>query len=367
MPNFLEWARDEVDADRGGGGGGGLGGGLGDLGSGPLGSVVDARPIEYARVLDLVSEGPIEGLVDGLKSVFLDDTPVQNSDGTLNFSGLILQSVSGTGTQAPIPGFPSVETETSVTTKVSVAGGPVTRTISTAGVSAVRVKIKVPALKVINTKNGKESGATVNFKVEIQAASYNGGVWTQVKLDGDDYWGEITGKFGTPYTRSYRIPLPSAGPWQVRVTRLTVDAPDAYTQNETWWDSYTELTDARLCYPHSALFALEVDSQQFRSIPRRAYEIKGRIVKVPVNYDPATRVYTGIWNGTFKDAWTDNPAWVFYDLATNTRYGAGNYLDASLIDKWTLYQCAQYCDELVDNGRGGTSSWMPAVPRGKRA
>lgn len=337
--------------------GGGSTTGTTDQGGGSGGrpvSTLDARAIEYARILDLVSEGPIVGLVDGLKSVFLDDTPVMNADGSLNFDGLILQAVSGTGTQAPIPGFIETETETSVNTKVSISGGPVTRTISTPGISAVRVKIKIPALKTINTTTGKEYGGVVEYKVEIQSASYNGGAWTQVQLDGTDYKGKVRDQFGTPYTRSYRIPLPAAGPWQVRVTRMTDDAPDAYTQNETWWDSYTELTDARLCYPYSALFAVEVDSQQFRSIPRRSYEIKGRIVKVPVNYDPDTRAYTGIWNGTFKDAWTDNPAWVFYDLASHTRYGAGNYLDASLIDKWTLYQCAQYCDELVDNGRGGT-------------
>ncbi len=335
-----------------------LGGGGGSpIGTGPSGGFyqpTDPNAREFGTILQLISEGPILGLSNGLKSVYLDGTPILNADGSQNFKGVAFALVAGTNTQAMIPGFTDAESETSVNVKVSISGGAVTRTISTAGISAIRVRIAVPSLKVINATSGAEGGASVAVQIERQSASYNGGAWETVNLEGS---GSITGKFGSKYTKSYRVETPAAGPWTIRVTRLTPDhtsgAPD-YTQDETWWDAYTEITDAKLRYPYSAVAALKVDAKQFQQIPKLTLRAKLRIIQVPSNYNPTTRTYTGIWDGTFQDAWSDNPAWVWYDMASHTRYGAGTVLSASKLDKWALYAIGQECDVLVSDGKGGT-------------
>lgn len=334
------------------------GGGSSPIGTGPSGGFsqpTDPNAREFGTILQAVSEGPIQGLVNGLQSVFLDGTPLIASDGsTKNFHGVAFALVAGTNTQAMIPGFTDAESETSVNVKVAVSTGSVTRTISTAGISAIRVRVAIPALKIINATSGAESGASVQVKIEKQSPSWNGGAWATETLEGNGY---IIGKFGSKYTRAYRIETPAAGPWSIRVTRLTPDhtsgAPD-YTQDETWWDAYTEITDAKLRYPYTAVAALKVDAKQFQQIPQMTLELKGRLIQVPSNYNPTTRAYTGIWDGTFITAWSDNPAWVWYDLATNTRYGAGTVLSVSSVDKWALYAIAQQCDTLVSDGKGGT-------------
>lgn len=327
----------------GAGGGGGKGGGS-TSGHVPVESPDSLRSRQFARVIDLVSEGEIIGLVDGLKSVYLDGTPVQNADDSLNFAGVTLASRTGTQAQPYIAGFPAVENEVAVGVEVTAAAS-VTRTVSNANIDAVRVTVSVPRLSYQNPSNGDLGGTSVQIAIDVQTA---GGGFVEVRND------TINGKTSGKYQRSYRVELAGAGPWDIRVRRITADSTQSNLSNATWWDSYTEIIDAKLRFPNSALCALQVDAEQFRAIPRRGYEIKGLVVKVPINYDPVTRVYSGLWDGSFKLAWTDNPAWCFYDLLTAERYGLGAYIDATQIDKWGLYDIGRYCDELVPDGYGGS-------------
>lgn len=324
-----------------GGGGGGKGGG--QQTRTPVEAADSLRSKAFAKVLDLVSEGEIEGLANGLKSVYLDGTPVQNSDGSSNFTGIQVDTRNGTQAQSYIPGQSGVENAVQVGVKV-LNGTPVVRQITNSNTNAVRVTIGVPYLTSTNTSTGDISGTSVAIAIDLQS---NGGGFTQVAS------GTISGKTTTRYQRSYRIPLTGSGPWDIRVRRLTSNSSLSTLQNETWWDTYTEIIDAKLRYPNSALVGIKVDSSQFQSIPTRGYDMKLLRVKVPTNYDPTTRAYTGSWDGTFKIAWTDNPAWCFYDLVTNERYGLGGMIDAAQVDKWALYQIGKYCDALVPNGFGG--------------
>lgn len=329
-----------------GGGGGGKGGGGGGTARAPIEAPDSLRSIQYARVLDLVSEGEISGLVAGAQSIDINDTPLQNADGTYNFTGVTVSSVNGTQAQGYLAGFPASESENPVTTEVRAAVS-VTRTISNANVNAVRVTLSVPQLTQQDTTTGDLNGSTVIIAIDIQANG--GGFVAQALPDG----GVISGKTTTRYQRPYRLALSGSAPWDIRVRRVTADSTSAALVNKTYWDSYTEIIDAKLSYPNSALVGVQLDASQFTAIPKRSYDINGLKVQIPSNYDPLTRVYTGVWDGTFTTAWTDNPAWCFYDLLTNTRYGLGKYVIAAQIDKWALYSIAQYCDALVPNGFGG--------------
>jgi predicted phage tail protein len=323
------------------GGGGGKGGG----GSArtPVESPDSLRSKAIARVLDLVSEGEVEGLVNGLQSVYLDETPIQNADGSYNFNGVTIETRNGTQSQEYISGFPSVENEVSVDVEIKVTQ-PVVRSISNPSVNAVRVRIMIPQLTYQNPSNGDLSGTSVQYAIDTQP---NGGAWTEVVNQ------TINGKTTSRYERQHRVELTGTSPWNIRIRRITADSTNANLQNKTYLASYTEIVDAKLRYPNSALVALTVDSAQFNSIPRRGYLMKLLRIKVPTNYDPVARTYTGIWDGSFKIAWSDNPAWCFYDLLTNARYGLGDYLDTSQIDKWSLYKISQYCDGQVPDGFGG--------------
>ena len=301
------------------------------------------RSKAYARVVDLVCEGEIEGLPNGLASVYLDETPVQNADGSANFTGVTLVSRSGTQQQSYIPGFSSVENEISVGVEAKYAQA-VVRTISDGDIDAVRVKVSIPTLTYQNPTNGDLGGSSVNFAIDVQSS---GAGFVQVVND------TVSGKTTTKYQRSYYVPLAGNAPWDIRVRRITADATEVTTQNKTVFESYTEVIESKLRYPNSALMALRVDASQFSSIPKRSYDLKLLRLRIPANYDPATRSYTGVWDGTFKIAWSDNPAWCFYDLVTNDRYGLGAYIDPSQVDKWALYRAARYCDELVPDGLGG--------------
>jgi predicted phage tail protein len=324
-----------------GAGGGGKGGG----GSARVAQEApdSLRSKAYARVVDLISEGEIEGLVEGLQSVYLDETPIQNADGSTNFSGVTLETRNGSQQQSYVPGFSSVENEVVVGVEVK-ASQPVVRSITDPDVDAVRVKVSVPQLTNQDTTNGDLNGSTVTFAIDRQV---NGGGFVEILND------TISGKTTTKYQRSYYVPLTGIGPWDIRMRRITADSTSSSVQNKTFVDSYTEVIESKLRYPNSALVALRVDASQFSSIPRRSYDMKLLRVRVPANYDPTTRAYSGVWNGTFKIAWTDNPAWCFYDLVTSTRYGLGGYIPESQVDKWALYRVAQYCDQLVPNGLGG--------------
>lgn len=445
------------------------------------------RSKQYAKVLDLVSEGEIEGLVAGLQSVFLDDTPVENADGTFNFDGVVFESRNGTQSQTYIPGFPAVEAEVPVSVEVKKSLG-IVRTITNTNVDAARITISVPSLTTQNTTNGDVNGGSVSFAIDVQnnaggfqpasistgtfalsrdtlgnltslsqalvgaqinvhwsgtatsnyqTATYTveyrevgGGAWLVLSsggVSGTGYktpqtevtqnpWGvgtsvtivtifgavqyntvppsdtssasfstlveaayefriiktggvgsfsiqgtgtkkvghaTITGKTSSRYQRAHRVDLPQPGPWDIRVRRLTSDSTSQAVQNKTFWDSYTEITDTKFSYPNSALMGLSVDSEGFKSVPRRGYELKGVKVKVPNNYNPLTREYAGVWDGTFVTSWTDNPAWCFYDIIVNSRYGLGSYISENQIDKWSLYTIAKYCDEFVGSGLGG--------------
>lgn len=486
-----------------GGGGGGKGGGGGSSHT-PTEAPDSLRSRQYARVLDMVSEGEIEGLVGGLRGVYLDGTPIENSDGSQNFTGVTVDWRPGTQAQSYLPGFSDVENEVAVGTEVKYAT-PVVRQISNPNINAARVTISVPSLTYQNPKTGDLTGTTVEIAVDVQV---DGGGWQPAKLRTDsvpmaivgatahsagenilsatiglvwtgaassamqyagwrleyrtygssDAWvqfatgnlsgagyivadpnyytgrGEfnettyyklvphweggmiwqpcsyeeymaatatmtppsasasgsvslpaegayefravlssgtgtlavssavayrwvgtdiISGKTTSKYQRAYRIPLTGTGPWDIRVRRITADSAQQNTQNKTWFESYTEVIESKLRYPNSALVGVQVDSAQFRSIPRRGYHIRGLRVRVPSNYDPITRSYTGVWDGSFVTAWSNNPAWCFYDLVTTERYGLGAYVDADQVDKWALYDIGRYCDEMVPDGFGG--------------
>lgn len=300
------------------------------------------RSRAYARVLDLVSEGEIEGLVDGAKSIYLNGTPLQNANGTFNFENVTFETRGGTQAQTYIAGTPAVESEKQVNVEVTNAL-PVTRTISNSDVDAVRVTISLPSLFRQNDKGGTD-GRSVQIAIDVQTAG--GGFVTRVL-------NTIDGKATSKYQRSYRVALDGNGPWDIRVRRVTADSTSLQIQDKTFWDSYTEIIDAKLRYPNSALVSMRFDASTFSGVPTRAYDLKMKRIQVPVNYDPVARTYTGGWNGTFKTAWSDNPAWCFYDLVTNTRYGLGEFIDPAQVDKWALYTIGQYCDELVDDGFGG--------------
>lgn len=326
---------------RGFGGGGKGGGGGGRV---AVESPDSLRSKAFARVLDLISEGEIVGLVDGAKSIYLDETPLQNADNSYNFQGVEIVTRNGTQSQSYVPGFPAVEAETAVGVEVKQTAA-VTRQITNPAADAVRIRVSIPQLTKQDPKTGDIEGTSVEFAIDIQSS---GGSFVEAVYD------TVTGKTTSKYERSYRVELTGNAPWTIRVRRTTADSSEAILQNKTFWESYTEIIDAKLRYPNSALVGIKIDSSQFNSIPVRAYDVKLLKVKIPVNYNPVTRVYTGTWNGTFKVDWTDNPAWCFYDLLTNDRYGLGGLIDETQVDKWALYSVARYCDELVPDGFGGT-------------
>lgn len=303
--------------------------------------------IAYASVIDLVSAGPIHGFVDQfypLRSVYLDNTPIQNEDGSLNFQDVQLEFRAGTQDQRYIPGFPSAESTTSVNVELR-SDQPFTRAIQNVHISGVRVGLSVRGLKQQSTETGDISGYRVEYVIEL---STDGSAFTEVLRAAFD------GKTTQQYSRSHRIDLPRATTgWSVRVRRLTPNSSNSTISDVTYVDSITEVTDAKLRRPMSACVGIRVNAKQFQSIPTRAYHLYLRVVRVPSNYDAWTRSYAGTWDGTFKMSWTDNPAWVFYDLATNACDGLGRLLPAGWVDRWALYQIARYCDELVPDGKGG--------------
>lgn len=302
------------------------------------------RSKAYARILDAISEGEIEGLVDGPKSIYLDGTRLQNDDGEYNFEGVSVEFRAGTQGQEHIEGFPAVENEVSIGVEVK-KNVPVTRSITNPNLNALRVKVLIPQLSEQDKNTGDLNGGEVAIAIEVQSGGT--GPFTRVVEE------TIRGKTMSRYERAYRIALPGSAPWNVRMVRLTEDSTSTAKLNQTWLSSITEIIDAKLSYPNTALVGLRVDASQFSSIPTRAYHMRLLRVRVPTNYDPLTRAYSGAWDGTFKIAWTNNPAWCFYDLVTSERYGLGQYVPQNLVDKWALYQIGRYCDELVPDGKGG--------------
>ncbi|WP_329770376.1 host specificity protein J [Stenotrophomonas maltophilia] len=298
--------------------------------------------ISYAKVLDLISEGEIRGLVAGNQSIYLNEVPIQNSDGSFNFNGVRVETRSGTQDQEYIPGFPSVENEIGV--GVELRDTPVVRAAFGQDLSAVRIRFGVPALQRQNTENGDTEGYAVEYAIDL---STDGGAFSTVLSNA------FRGKTTTEYQRSHRIDLPPGNQWQARIRRLTPNANSSTVADTVNVISMTEIIDVKLRYPNCALAAIQIDGSQFQGKPTTAYRIWGRIIRVPSNYDPIARTYSGVWDGTFKSAWTNNPAWVFFDMVTNDRFGLGDRIPLDWVNKWRLYEIAQYCDQLVSDGMGG--------------
>lgn len=321
----------------------GAGGGDGGSSRTPIEEANNLQSTQYAQILDLVSEGEIHGLADGLKSIFLDETPIENKDGTKNFSGVSVEFRPGTQHQEYIKGFPSAQHEVEVGVEVKKAD-PVVRMVTNPNISALNVKIVFPQMVTSDPNTGDIKGASVRFAIE---RSSNGSGWVTV------HDVTVTGKTTSKFVKAYRVELPGEGPHSIRVTRITAEPTTTHTQNKIYFGSYSELIESKLRYPNSAIFGIRVDAAQFSSIPTRAYDLYLLKIKVPSNYNPWTREYAGIWDGSFKVEWSNNPAWIFYDLVTNDRYGLGAHIDSQLVDKWTLYKIARYCDEIVPDGFGG--------------
>lgn len=306
------------------------------------------RSAQYGLINEIISEGEIEGLVDGARSIYLDDTPLESVGGVKNFQSVVYYIQNGSQSQGRTwlsGGFNGVQSVTDVSVEMK-ANTPITRSINNVDIDWVKVVIGVPTLTHQDKENGDTNGTSVKYKIEVQRQ--DAGFQTKVN-------GEISGKTTSYYKREHKITLSDEGPgpWLIRVTRETADSTTQSLQNQTIWSEMVEGIDVKLSYPNTAVASLRIDAEEFKSIPKRGYHIRGIRVKVPTNYNPITRQYTEFWDGSFKIAWTDNPAWCFYDLLTNERYGLGTYLEPGQIDKWTLYQIARYCDQLVPDGFGG--------------
>lgn len=306
----------------------------------------DLQSVAKAKLLIALGEGEFAGELTA-RNIFLDGTAIENDDGTQNFSGVAWEFRSGTQAQSYIQGIPGTENEISVGSDISSSTAWV-HTFTNTQLSAIRLRLKWSAL-FKQEDDGDLVGNTVKYAVDLQT---DGGTWTTV-LDT-----AVTGKTTSGYERSHRIELPQAGStWTVRLRKITADANSAKVGDAMVLESYTEVIDAKLRYPNTALLYIEFDSSQFNgSIPQVSCTPKGRVIRVPDTYDPVTRSYSGTWTGTFKWAWTNNPAWVFYDLVVTDRFGLGDRLTAANIDKWSLYQVAQYCDQMVPDGKGGTGT-----------
>ncbi|HCJ1995565.1 TPA: carbohydrate binding domain-containing protein [Klebsiella pneumoniae] len=303
----------------------------------------DLQSVAKAKILIALGEGEFAGGLTG-KDIYLDGTPLENADGSQNFSGVAWEFRPGTQAQSYIQGIPGTENEISVGTEVS-SQTAWTHTFTNTQLSAVRVRLKWPSL-MKQEDDGDVVGNTVKYAIDLQT---DGGAWQTVLETA------VSGKTTSGYERSHRIDLPQAGStWTLRLRKVSPDANSVKIGDVMTLQSYTEVIDAKLRYPHTALLYIEFDSSQFNgSIPQISCEPRGRVIRVPDNYNPETREYTGTWTGGFKWAWTDNPAWIYYDIVVSDRFGLGDRLTSANISKWTLYQIAQYCDQLVPDGRGG--------------
>ena len=355
----------------------GSGGGKGGGGSAPTEADNTLYSIAKARIVDVVSEGEIEGLLNGAQSIYLNETPLQNTSGEDNFEYTSYATREGTNSQTYIPGFSGVEAETAVNVVVTNdSPGAIIKTFYSSNVDAVRVTLYTPMLTYQET-DGSLNGSSVAFKIYLEKD--NDGNWIEMKS------ASFEGKTTSRYERAYRLDIPSA--WKtagftqisIKVERTTADDDSAQVNNDLYFGSYAQIIDNKLRYPNSALMGLEVDARQFTSIPTRGYEIKGVKIKVPSNYTPydaghcslsgyrrkdrceqaggtwtgtsvGDTLYSGTWDGTFDVAWSSNPAWILYDLCTDERYGLGKWLEASQLDKWSLYEIGKYCDAVDSSG-----------------
>ncbi|WP_150343440.1 TipJ family phage tail tip protein [Enterobacter ludwigii] len=308
------------------------------------------QSIARAKVLIALGEGEFAGGLDG-KNIFLGDsssyTPLQNADGSYNFNNVKYEFRSGTQDQDYIQGFPGIENELQVSYELKQAV-PYVRAVSNTQLSALRIRLGWPTL-LLQKNNGDKVGTRVEYAIDL---SVDGGPYETVVN------GAVDDKTTSLYERSHRVNLPkSSTGWQLRVRRITPDSTSVNIVDTMRVVAVTEIIDAKLRYVNTALLYVEFDAKQFpNGIPQVVCNPKGRIIRVPDTYDPETRTYSGTWEGVFKWAWTDNPAWIYYDIILNERFGLGQRIDATQIDKWELYRIAQYCDQLVPDGKGGSGT-----------
>ncbi|WP_412788430.1 host specificity protein J [Pseudomonas aeruginosa] len=300
------------------------------------------RSVATAKILLAVGEGEFAG-VPSERDIYLDNTPLMDPSGNLNFPNVKWEWRAGAVDQDYIPGIPAVENETSVNVELR-SDTPWVRSLSNTQLSAVRLRFAWPALQQQDT-NGNIGGYRIEYAVDLAT---DGGAYQEVLREAVD------GKTTTRYERSRRIDLPAAtNGWQVRVRRLTPNQNNNRIADTMLIAGYTEVIDAKLRYPNTALLYVEFSAEQFSNIPAVTVDCRGRKVQVPSNYDPETRAYLGIWDGTMKQAWTDNPVWHTYDIVTNDRFGVGKRIKAWMVDRWEMYRISQYCDQLVPDGKGG--------------
>ncbi|WP_249415201.1 DUF1983 domain-containing protein [Citrobacter sp. RHBSTW-00903] len=304
-----------------------------------------AQSMARCRMLLALGEGEFAGGLDATR-IFLDGTPLGNADGTMNFENVTWDFRSGTQVQTPIPGFPAVENETSIgvsLTKVT----PWTRAISNTQIDALLVRVGITGLQQ-QENDGDIVGTTVRYHIDL---AVDGGAYSTVMTK------TVTEKLSSLYELTHRINLPKATTgWQIRVVRDTADSTSQMLQNKTQVQAITEVIDARLRYPHTALLYVSFNAKSFSNIPKISCKPKGRVIRIPQNYDPIARAYSGTWDGTFKWGWTNNPAWIWFDILTEPRFGLGRRVTAAMLDKWELYRIAQRCDQKVPDGKGGSGT-----------
>ncbi|ELF1030740.1 phage tail protein [Enterobacter kobei] len=304
-----------------------------------------AQSMARCRMLLALGEGEFAGGLDAT-SIFLDGTPLGNADGTMNFENVSWDFRPGTQTQTPIPGFPAVENETTVGVSLTKAT-PWTRALSNTQIDAVLVRIGIPGLQQ-QENDGDIVGTTVQYHIDL---AVDGGAYSTVMTK------TVTEKLSSLYELTHRINLPKASTgWQIRVVRDTDDSTSQMLQNKTQVQAITEVIDARLRYPHTALLYVSFNAKSFNNIPKISCMPKGRIIRIPSNYDPIARTYSGTWDGTFKWGWTNNPAWIWFDVLTEPRFGLGRRVTPEMLDKWELYRIAQRCDQKVPDGKGGSGT-----------
>ncbi|WP_257229649.1 host specificity protein J [Acinetobacter sp. YH01021] len=303
-----------------------------------------AQSKTYIKILYGLSEGEVEGLANGLQSVYLEETPLQNPTGGWNLEDVQADFRHGTNDQTHIEGFPDISSETAINVELK-SDSPWVRSLTNTDLDAIRLRFKWGPLRQQNADNGDVKGIVIQYAIDLQT---DGGTWTEVLNT------QIADKTSANYERSHRIDLPKADTgWTIRVRRITPNSTSEYISDKMYVDALTEVIDLKLSYPNTAMLGLQYDAETFSNVAKVAIDLKGIKLQVPSNYDPVTRTYTGMWDGTFKRAYTNNPAWIYYDICTAKRYALGDRLTSAMLDKWSLYRLAQYCDQLVDDGKGG--------------
>ncbi|QKA03874.1 phage attachment tail tip protein J [Escherichia coli] len=322
----------------------GKGGGKGHT---PVEAKDNLKSTQMMSVIDAIGEGPIEGPVKGLQSILVNKTPLTDTDGNPVIHGVTAVWRAGEQEQTPPEGFESSGSETALGVEVTKAK-PVTRTITSANIDRLRVTFGVQSL-VQTTSQGDRNPASVRLLIQLQR---NGNWVTEKDVT-------INGKTTSQFLASVILDNLPPRPFNIRMVRETADSTTDQLQNRTLWSSYTEIIDVKQCYPNTAIVGLQVDAEQFGGQQMTVnYHIRGRIIQVPSNYDPEKRTYSGIWDGSLKPAYSNNPAWCLWDMLTHPRYGMGKRLGAADVDKWALYAIAQYCDQMVPDGFGGTEPRM---------